>query len=42
MEQHQRSERGADYYIYLDPILLDDDNKTLNDYNVKDMELLHL
>ena len=42
MEQYKRSEQGADYYIYVEPILLNDDNKTLQDSNIEDMDLLHL
>ena len=30
------------YYKYTEPVLLDDDNKTLQDYDIHDNELLHL
>ena len=30
------------YYKYIEPALLDDDNKTLQDYDIHDNELLHL
>ena len=30
------------YYKYIEPVLLNDDNKTLKDYDIYDNELLHL
>jgi len=41
-EQHVRSEPMVDYYKYTEPVLLDDDNKSLQDYNIHDNELLHV
>ena len=41
-EQHVRSEPMVDYYKYIEPVLLSDDNKSLQDYNIHDNELLHL
>lgn len=33
---------GTFYYTYTDPQLLDEDDKTLKEYNIKDGQLLHL
>ena len=41
-EQHVRSEPMVDYYECIEPVLLSDDNKSLQDYNILDNELLHL
>ena len=30
------------YYTYTEPVLLNDNNKTLKDYDIYDNELLHL
>ena len=30
------------YYKYIEPVLLDDDNKSLQEYSIHDNELLHL
>ena len=30
------------YYKYIEPVLLEDDDKTINDYNIIDGELLYL
>ena len=46
MEQENKERTNREpmtyYYIYLEPQLLDDDNKTLKEYNIMDGELLHL
>ena len=43
-EDKERTNREPStyYYIYLEPQLLDDDNKTLKECNISDGELLHL
>ena len=43
-EDKERTNREPStyYYIYLEPQLLDDDNKTLKECNITDGELLHL
>ena len=40
--QHVRSEPIVDYYKYIEPVLLDDDNKSMQDYIIHDNELFHL
>ena len=46
MEQEDKERTNREpstyYYIYLEPQLLDDDNKTLKQCNIKNGELLHL
>ena len=42
-EDKERPTNGSTfYYTYTDPQLLEDDDKTLKEYNIKDGELLHL
>ena len=42
-EDKERPTNGSTfYYTYTDPQLLDNDDKTLKEYNIKDGELLHL
>ena len=43
-EDTERTDREPQtyYYIYLEPILLNDNNKTLKECNIKNFELLHL
>ena len=43
-EDKERANRAPStyYYTYTEPQLLDDDDKTLKEYNIKDGQLLHL
>ena len=43
-EDKERANRAPSthYYTYAEPQLLDDDDKTLKEYNIKDGQLLHL
>jgi len=43
-EDKERKNRAPStyYYTYTEPQLLDDDDKTLKEYNIKDGQLLHL
>ena len=41
-KKNKKREPMTYYYKYTEPILLDDDNKTLQDYDIHDNELLHL
>ena len=41
-ENREKSAPMVFYYTYTDPQLLEDDDKTLKEYNIKDGELLHL
>jgi len=40
--ERRNSEPQTFYYTYTEPQLLDDDDKTLKDYNIKDGQLLYL
>ena len=44
LQENKNKEREAQtqHFIYLEPELLDNNNKTLKDYNIKDDELLYL
>ena len=41
-DKNKQSGNGTYYYTYREPELLDDDNKTLKDYNIINEELLYL
>ena len=41
-EQYVKSEEMADYYNYTEPVLLSNNEKTLNECNIKDGQMLYL